>query len=237
MIVNTGDVALTNATIRDTLPEGLSLVPGSVGLRANDSDTVDALSDEIINNGYNLGTIGTGNTVYVTYKVVAGADFDCTGTELQNNAKLTYDSETETGDTKEDSATVTVKKTDCEEPVVPLDNCETNPALPECQQKTCATDPEMEGCKELPNTGPAEIVIAIVIILGIIGGGYYFYHTKKTLKTVENDVSGHKNTKASNSKESKDEKTAKNNMKKVQTYNKLKTESILSPPFSLTLIS
>lgn len=188
-IANTGDVALTNATIKDTLPAGLTLVPGSVQLRANGSTTWDQLSDNILDTGYNLGTIGTGNTVYITYKAVAGDDFDCAGSELLNNATLTYDSDVATGDTREDSATVIVKKADCKDPEIPLDDCTTNPGLPECQ-KTCATNPEMEGCQELPNTGPVEIIMAIVIIIGIGGGGYYLYRTQKTLKTVEGGVTG-----------------------------------------------
>lgn len=69
-------------------------------------------------------------------------------------------------------------------------DCTTNPEAPECQEKNCATNPEMEGCQELPNTGPVEIILAIVIIAGIIGGGYYFYRTKKTLKSVEKDAKG-----------------------------------------------
>ena len=192
-IRNTGDVALTNAVIKDVLPEGLTLVPGSVQLRANESTTWDTISDDIIGNGINLGTIGTGNVVYVRYKVKAGDNFDCTGQELTNHATLTYDSSVATGDTKEDEITVTVKKEDgCEEePTPPLDNCETNPGLPECQpEKNCKTNPEMEGCQELPNTGPLEIILAIVIIAGIGGAGYYFYRTKKTLKTVENEATG-----------------------------------------------
>ena len=56
------------------------------------------------------------------------------------------------------------------------------PVTPEEPEKTCATNPEMEGCQELPNTGPLEIVLAIIIILGIGGGGYYWYRTRKTLK-------------------------------------------------------
>ena len=48
----------------------------------------------------------------------------------------------------------------------------------------------MPGCQELPNTGPLEIVLAIVIITGIGGGGYYLYRTQRTLKTVEDAVSG-----------------------------------------------
>ena len=197
-IANTGDVALTNATIKDTLPAGLTLVPGSVQLRANESTTWDQLPDDIIDNGLNLGTIGTGNTIYVAYRAVAGSDFDCNGTELVNNATLTYDSETSSGDTKTDSAVVTVKKTDCETPDIPLDNCETNPGLEGCMppedpdnpEKTCATNPEMAGCQELPKTGPLEIVMAIVVIAGIGGGGYYLYRTQRTLKTVEDSVSG-----------------------------------------------
>ena len=194
-IVNTGDVALTNATVKDILPDGLTLVPGSVGLRANDSTTVDTISDDIISTGLNLGTIGTGNTVYITYRAVAGADFDCTGTELTNNATLTYDSEKSSGDSKSDSTTVTVKKSDCEEPDnPPLDNCDTNPGLEGCDkpepEKTCKTNPEMEGCQELPNTGPVEIAMAAVILLGIGGGGFYLYRTRKTLKDVEKEVTG-----------------------------------------------
>ena len=187
-IANTGDVTLTNAVVKDTLPAGLTLVPGSVQLRANDSTVWDKLPDNIFDTGYNLGTIGTGNTVYITYKVTAGQGFDCEGTELQNKASLTYDSDKSAGETRNDSATIIAKKTDCEEPNPALDNCDTNPALPECQEKNCKTNPEMEGCQELPNTGPLEIVLAILIIVGICGGGFYFYRTRKTLSKVKDNV-------------------------------------------------
>ncbi len=65
------------------------------------------------------------------------------------------------------------------------DKAEPTPTNPDC-----ATNPEMEGCQSLPDTGPVEIILAIVIVLLIGGGGYYFYRTKKTLKTVEQDVAG-----------------------------------------------
>lgn len=91
---------------------------------------------------------------------------------------------------------------ECKEPDEPSENCTTNPNLPECQkpEKTCATNPEMEGCQELPNTGPVEIIMATVIIIGISGGGYYLYRTNKTLKTVENAVSGKDTPKDSSQK-------------------------------------
>ena len=201
-IANTGDVALTNATVKDTLPEGLALVPGSVKFRANESTTWDSLPDDgIFGSGYNIGTIGTGNTVYITYQVTAEGEFDCNGTTVTNNATLTYDDETTAGITKQDSTDIIIKKADCAEEVIPLDDCENNPGAAECQtcetnpelpecQPTCATNPEMEGCQELPNTGPMQITLAAIIAVGIISGGYYFYRTKKTLKTVENAAKG-----------------------------------------------
>lgn len=79
---------------------------------------------------------------------------------------------------------------ECKEP-----DCTTNPDAPECQEKNCKTNPEMEGCQELPNTGPVEIILAIVIIAGIGGGGYYLYRTKKTLKTAESVAKGEDSTK------------------------------------------
>ncbi len=173
-IENTGDVALTNAVIKDSLPEGLTLVPGSVKLSANDSTVSDQLSDNLIVDGYNLGTIGTGNVVYITYQAKAGDDFDCEGLELINNAKLTYDSEVSTGDTKEDEASVNINKEDCTVP----------------EEPNCITNPEMEECQELPNTGPVEIILAIVVIAGICGGGYYLYRTRKVLKNVEDKATG-----------------------------------------------
>ena len=186
---NTGDVALTNAIVKDSLPEGLALIPGSVKLRANDSTVVDTLSDNIIDAGYNLGTIGRGNTIYLTYRATVQGEYDCDGKDLLNNATLTYDSEVGSGDMKSDSANVNVKKDDCEEEPVPLDTCETNPGMEGCE-KNCKTNPEMEGCQELPSTGPLEIIMAIVVIAGLSGGAYYLYRSNKTLKTVESVAKG-----------------------------------------------
>lgn len=175
-IKNAGDVALTNATIADSLPKGLTLVEGSVELSANDSTKKDQLSDNLIGTGYNLGTIGTGNTVYITYRAKVASDVDCGSLDLVNNAKLTYDSEVSTGDTDEDSATVKVERDDCE-------------GLPD----------------EIVSTGPLEITMAVVIILGIGGGFFYLYRTRKTLKAVEKTVSGEE-PKAPEIKETKEDK-------------------------------
>ena len=194
-IRNTGDIALTNAVIKDTLPKGLDLVPGSVSLRANNSEVSDTLSDNILGTGYNLGTIGTGNIIYITYRATASEDFDCTGAELTNSASLTYDSEVSTGDTRSDSASVIVKANDCTEPEPNIpevieDIVDPKPTPTPEPEKNCKTNPEMEGCQVLPNTGPLQITLAVVVVLCIAGAGFYFYRTRKTLKHVKDNISG-----------------------------------------------
>ncbi|MBR2837118.1 DUF11 domain-containing protein [Candidatus Saccharibacteria bacterium] len=179
-IANTGDVALTNAVVKDALPEGLTLISGSVSLRANDSATDDSMPDDLVSNGLNLGTIGTGNTVYINYRAIVGEEFAC-GTELTNFATLTYDSEVTSGDTKSDSASIFVSDDSCE--VVP-------------NEDPCAADPTLPGCgseelpKEIVSTGPLEVALACIVVLGIAGAGFYLYRTRRALKTVENKVTG-----------------------------------------------
>lgn len=329
-IKNAGDIELKNAVIKDTLPAGMSLVPGSVQLWANNSSTKDTISDDIVKNGVNLGTIGTGNTVYITYRVKASEEYKCKGINLVNTAKLTYDSDQTTGDSTTDTAKVTVLRENCEEerkkPGFEIDkqisldgenwadNIDAKPGdtakfriifkntgevikksvvakdvlnkdaglefVPgsvkitrsvngaitqsdgtddlfgnglnigdsnpgetititydvkfvadkfECGTTTLYNNASIsgkvgdsadittvndsveikvtrtEGCDEpktdcedhpdapecnLPKTGPVEIVMAIVIALGIGGGGYYFYRTKKSLKTIEGAATG-----------------------------------------------
>lgn len=43
---------------------------------------------------------------------------------------------------------------------------------------------------ELPNTGPLEIVMAILVVGSICGGGYYLYRSRKTLNKVEATAKG-----------------------------------------------
>lgn len=189
-IKNTGDIALTNVVIKDTLPSGLTLVSGSVELSANSSTTREKLSDNITKNGYNLGTIGTGNTVYIYYRAKAGDNFDCNGSTVKNNVTLTYDSESTSGDTKKDDASVTVKKTkDCSKdedpiPVVPDPEPEPEP------EPTPTPEPTPDTPAKIVDTGPVEIVLAIIIVLSIGVGAFYYYRTHKTLKIVKGEVSG-----------------------------------------------
>lgn len=42
----------------------------------------------------------------------------------------------------------------------------------------------------LPETGPAEIIMAVIIVLVICGGGYYFYRSSKMLRKVTKSAEG-----------------------------------------------
>lgn len=164
---NTGNMPITNAIFKDTHDEGLTLRTGSTNVY--DVNNVDGKNiDDILDlSGYNVGDMAAGALVQVIYQAQVSTDTAYCGKTLTNTISVNYNST----ETKSNEATATVN---CEEPV----------------EQTCATNPEMEGCQSLPDTGPLEVVLAIVIIAGIGGGGYYLYRTRRVLKTVEGDISG-----------------------------------------------
>ena len=195
---NTGNTDLANVIFKDIHDEGLSLHAGST--KIFDVNNVDGKTiDDILDlSGYSFGTVAPGALVQITYQAKIADDTRLCGKTLNNSILLSYNSE----DQGKDFASVTVN---CDTPTE--EDCNNNPNLPGC--KNCKTNPEMEGCQELPNTGPVEIVLAIVIILGLCGGGYYLYRSNKTLKTVKNTVSGKETENKTNTaptKENTDEK-------------------------------
>ena len=164
---NTGTMNQTNVVVKDNLPEGLEYVPGSSKLFNNNFPEGKDVNDDIISeHGMNIGDYAGGSGwAEVTYQATAKEGLVC-GSTLTNKVLVSTDD-----GNKESEVSVTVSGDSCMQP-------------------NCITNPEMEGCQELPNTGPLEIVMAIIIIAGIGGGGYYLYRTKRTLKTAENVVKG-----------------------------------------------
>lgn len=181
---NTGTMDQTNVVVKDQLPDGLEYVPGSAKLYNNNLTEGKAVNDDIVTeNGMNIGDYAGGSGwAEVTYQVHVKEDRNC-GDELTNYVTVS----TNDGN-KNASLTLTVSGENCNVVV-----------------KTCATNPEMEGCQSLPNTGPVEIILASIIVVGIAGGGYYFYRTRKVLKTVEGDVAG-KDAKDQNTPEGSSQK-------------------------------
>ena len=186
---NTGNTNLTNVIMKDVHDAGLTLRSGSTKVFDLDNPNGKEIDDILDISGYNTGDALAGELIQVTYQAQVARDNALCNKSLTNTITASYNSTEE----KSDSATVLVA---CDEPVpeTPVEDCKNNPNLPGCQEKNCKTNPEMEGCQELPNTGPLEIVMAIVIILGISGGGYYLYRTRKTLNKVERVAKGDKTT-------------------------------------------
>lgn len=178
---NTGNMEVTNVIFKDTHDEGLKLRTGSVKVYDVDHVEGETIDDILDLSGYNTGNAAPGALVQIIYQAQVSAETNYCGKTLKNTITASYNSDK----TVEDDATVTVK---CEGETT--EDCTTNPGLPECQEKNCKTNPEMEGCQELPETGPLEIVMAIIVIAGIGGAGYYLYRTRKTLKHVETNATG-----------------------------------------------
>ena len=166
---NTGTMDQTKVVVQDLLPEGLEYVEGSAKLYNNNLTEGKDVNDDLISeNGMNIGDYAGGSGwAEIVYKAIVKDSVNC-GDELTNAATVST-----TDGNKHAEVKLTVSSDSCEEP-----------------EKNCKTNPEMEGCKEIPNTGPLEIVMAAIVIAGICGGGYYLYRTKRTLKTVETSAKG-----------------------------------------------
>ena len=177
---NTGTTNQMGVVLYDELGQGLNSIAGTTHLTTPTSDG-DESSEALFGGGLNIGDYASGQEATVTYRVQIADDqtiFPCGETVVYNLAGAS----TANG-TIHDKVKVTVTR-DCEGGVV---------------VKTCKDDPTMEGCQELPNTGPAEIVMAIIIAVGILGGGIYFVRTQAKLKKLETTTTAPKDDMNSNS--------------------------------------
>ena len=168
---NTGEVVEKDVVIKDVLniDAGMSYVPGSVKIVRNGNEN--AGEDILFSDGIALGNVNADETVEIIYDVNFAAEkFDCGTTTLYNDASISG----KIGDSTE----ITVVKDSVEIKINRTDGCTPTPT------------PDEPIPDRIVNTGPVEITMAIVVVLGIIGGGFYLYRTRKTLKTVEKTVSG-----------------------------------------------
>ena len=165
---NTGTLA-QKVTVVDTLEDGqgMEYVVDSTRIVANGTERI--IKDEggsgLFSGGIEVGEIRPGEKVEIYYKVKLGAaeTFVCGKTVLYNLAGVSAKT---AGDdmgvaTLHDKVRIEVKR-------------EGGSCLP----------------SELPNTGPAEIVLAGVIVAGLIVGIFYYINSRRTLKRLENEAKG-----------------------------------------------
>lgn len=164
---NSGTADLTNVTFHDKLPAGVTLVAGSTKLINAANPNGVTMADVIGQNGFKTGTYGPGATAVLTYQVTVNSnvlgDGECGSGSFMNTIYVDHDA----GEVY-DSSTVEVN--------VP---CETTP-----------DNPEPETPSELPKTGPAEIMIAIVAIVCLATGIAYWFHSQKEVAKMNAKING-----------------------------------------------
>ena len=220
---NNGTTKQTSVTVHDTLPAGLTLVPGSVRAVTPEVATGVTIADDKLfsSAGIDIGDFYAGEEGWVYYQAVVNDDgekFPCGSTVVYNDADVM----TNNG-TIHDKVKITVNRNctpeTCEinpemegcEGIPSVEDCKTNPNLEGCStpsEEDCKTNPNLAGCKTvttIPETGPTETIVAIVIvILMAIGGGYWLQSYLKLNKMTKNAKTGVAKIVKDSSKEVKD---------------------------------
>ena len=166
---NTGTLAQT-VTAFDTLEDGqgMEYIVGSTRIKMNGTERIihDENGGGLFNGGIEIGEVQPGETVEIYYKVKLGeaATFECGKTVLYNLANVAAKA---------------------------VGNDEVGVATSHDKVRIEVTR-DGDGClpTELPSTGPAEIVLAGVIVAGLIVGVFYYVNSKRTLRRLENEAKG-----------------------------------------------
>lgn len=158
---NTGTTIQRRVSVFDKMPNGVKYTTGSTFLKTPVSQDGKPASDNLFNGGLVIGDFYAGQSSEITYKAEVADDkniFPCGVTTVYN------DSSVATGDGKEsDKVKINVKR-DCE-------GTPENPDVP----------------KELPETGPGQIIASIIVIGSIGAGAFYYIHSKRTLSKIMKD--------------------------------------------------
>ena len=110
IIKNEGSVPLTHAVIKDSIPDGLKLIPDSVECWVNDSKLTADPRDDLFKGGVSFEKIETGNIVRLIYRAEVICERSSEKTELKSDATLVYDSNLPSGDTDTSSVFVTIDR-------------------------------------------------------------------------------------------------------------------------------
>ena len=195
---NTGTIDHDNVNIKDLLPAGLVLVPGTTRVVSASDPAGKTLSDNVATSGINIGRNAIGSFVTLTFRAkIDPSKLVCGNNTLTNTAQVL----TENGG-KSDKATVTVQKncTPQEQKefcgIPGKGNLKKND--PNCSDKCkikglenlASNDPNCaEVPTELPHTGPAEAAMMVIAIMAITGAVAYWYRSREEMKKVTADLS------------------------------------------------
>ena len=180
---NTGTYDLTDVTFRDSLPEGVTLVPGTTIMKDVKSGKETKMNDVIGQNGFNTGTYSPSAKVILTYQVKVNGDVvnevECNKTrELKNTIHSVYHvgADDKNGEVY-DSSVIKIAKV-----------CDDTPDTPDTP--TVPETPKTPDEPVLPKTGPGEIALAIVAVVCIATGGIDWYRSQKEVAKIQSNVEG-----------------------------------------------
>ena len=171
---NEGNTNLTNVIFKDTHDAGLALRSGTTTIYDVNNVSGKIIDDILDLSGYNTGDAAAGALVQVIYQAKVSEEETYCGKTLKNTITASYNSD----QNLMNDANVFVV-------------CEGTPE----PEPTPDPEPDPEPLpEEIVETGPLEITMAVLVILAIIGAGFYFWRTRRTLKKVENKAAGKKST-------------------------------------------
>ncbi len=179
---NTGTTDLTNVTFHDKLPKGVTLLEGTTVLTNISNPSGVTMADTIDKNGFKTGLYGPKATATIIYKVKVNEDIVDDGKCGKNVFVNTVYVDHDAGELQ-DSSTIEVEKV-CNDDEKKEEEKESLPEEEKPEEKP--KDPDTP--EELPKTGPAEIALASIIVLGLAVWGVYYIHTKKNLNRVKASV-------------------------------------------------
>ena len=172
LYTNLSNIDAENVIIQDALPKNIKYVANSTVLYNSKYQTGAKLKDETLTTlGINIGTYApkANAEIYFTGIVVDENLSDCGGIDSLVNKSRSISN----GEELEDNTVVNVQKT--------LE-CPEKPEEPEEPKKTCETNPEMEGCKKIPETGAGDITAAALGAGAMVTAlGYYIASRKKLM--------------------------------------------------------
>lgn len=180
---NTGTTQQNNVVLKDALPAGLDYVAGSTYLVNSANRTPTNVSDRIVTEGgLNIGNAGPGANAFVKFT----AKVDLSEVECgQRTLKNVVTAHTNNG-SKSDDADVTVSKecepgkiTVCElatKKIITIDEADFDASKHSKNVEDCAALPP-----ELPQTGPAESIVAILGLGALIASIAYYVASRRAL--------------------------------------------------------
>ena len=181
---NTGEVRQDDVTFRDTLPEGMTYVNGSTKFGNSQHPNGTAASDNLTNGiGINVGSYAPGANAWVIFSAKADGTsaLVCGENTLVNVAKVTTQ-----GGSMQDDATVTVTK-ECEPGKINVCELKTDKiiTIDEADFDSSKHSKDLDDCKELPpelpKTGPAESIVAILGLGALIASIAYYVASRRAL--------------------------------------------------------